>query len=92
MVVAFAAEEANEPVTDIRDDELVKIAAFKLVDTARCLRKLAKEAETPRLQQWLTASSLALSEQAQELRVAAENLERKPLTLPGRGRSARRKR
>ncbi len=58
------------------------MAAFKLGETARSVRMLAKEAETPRLQQLLTASSSALKERVQELRVAVEELNREALTLP----------
>ena len=67
--------------TDILDDELVQMVAFKLGEAARTVRKLAKEAETPRLRKLLMASSVALNEQAQVLRVAAGKLEREPLTL-----------
>ena len=68
--------------TDILDDELIKMAAFKLGETARRVAMLAKEAETPALRRLLTASSAALSQQAQELRIDARNLEQEPQALP----------
>lgn len=60
----------------IRDDELIKMAAFKLGDAARRVALLAKEAETPRLRQLLTESSAALDQQAQELQGDVETLAR----------------
>ena len=66
--------------TNIRDDELIKMAAFKLGETARRVAMLAKEAETPGLRQLLTASSAAINQQAQDLRVDAGKLEREAPT------------
>ncbi len=69
--------EAMSPVssTNIRDDELIKMAAFKLAETARCVAMLAKEAETPGLRRLLTASAVAIGQQASELRAGTGALE-----------------
>ena len=62
--------------TNIRDDELIQMAAFKLGETARRVAMLAKEAETPSLRRLLTASSEAINQQARDLRADAGKLER----------------
>jgi hypothetical protein len=61
--------------TNIRDDELIQMAAFKLAETARRVAMLAKEAETPSLRRLLTASSEAINQQARDLRADAGKLE-----------------
>src|SRR5437868_6257111 len=85
--------------TNIRDDELIQMAAFKLAETARRVAMLAKEAETPSLRRLLTASSEAINQQARDLRADAGKLEhddaappareRKPAPPRGRGASQR---
>lgn len=72
--------------TNIRDDELIQMAAFKLAETARRVAMLAKEAETPSLRRLLTASSVAINQQARELRADAGKLERDETVPPARQR------
>jgi len=65
--------------TNIRDDELIQMAAFKLAETARRVAMLAKEAETPGLRRLLTASSEAINQQARDLRADAGKLADPPV-------------
>jgi len=70
--------------THIPDDELIKMAVFKLGETARRVALLAKEAETPRLRRLFAASSELIEKHSQELLVCldAGRSGREPRTLP----------
>ena len=70
--------------------ELLKMAAFKLGETARRVAVLAKEAETAGLRRLLAASSAVLNQQAAELRGDAGTLDGEPLT-PAPSRAANRR-
>jgi hypothetical protein len=61
--------------TNIHDDEVLKMAAFKLSETARRVAMLAKEAETPELRRLLLAASAGLNQQARDLRASVGKLD-----------------
>ena len=70
--------------TQIRDVELVQMAAFKLREAAERVARLAKETKTPSLRHLLTASAALLERHAQELQACldTELPEHEPLTRP----------
>jgi len=69
-------------MTDILVGELFEMATFKLQETVKTVRMLAKETDVDSVRQLLTDLAIALDEHTRKLRVAAGKLDRYTRSVP----------